>query len=57
MLQKPSSGVLASLKNSTYRSVRLVFSLAAALLDELFQHPACCGTFFYQTGVLPYRND
>jgi len=33
-------GVLASLRGSTYRSVRLASSLAAALLDGLFEHPA-----------------
>jgi hypothetical protein len=40
MLKKSASSVLASLKGSTYRSVRLTFSLAAALLDSLFEHPA-----------------
>jgi hypothetical protein len=40
MLKKSSSGVLASLKDSTYRSVRLASSLAAALLEGLFEHPA-----------------
>jgi hypothetical protein len=40
MLKKSASGVLASLRGSTYRSVRLVSSLAAALLDGLFEHPA-----------------
>ena len=39
MLKKPASGVLASLRGSTYRSVRFVSSLAAALLDSLFEHP------------------
>jgi len=39
MLKKSASSVLASLKDSTYRSVRLIFSLAAALLDSLFEHP------------------
>jgi hypothetical protein len=39
MLKKSASGVLASLKGSTYRSVRLASSLAAALLDRLFEHP------------------
>jgi hypothetical protein len=42
MLKKPASGVLASLRGSTYRSVRLASSLAAALLDGLFEHPAWC---------------
>ena len=39
MLKKSPSGVLASLRGSTYRSVRLASSLAAALLDSLFEHP------------------
>ena len=39
MLKKSASGVLASLRDSTYRSVRLASSLAAALLDGLFEHP------------------
>jgi hypothetical protein len=39
MLKKSTSGVLASLRGSTYRSVRLASSLAAALLDGLFVHP------------------
>ncbi len=38
MLKKTSSGVLASLKGSTYRSVRLASSLAAALLEGFFEH-------------------
>ena len=32
MLKKSASGVLASLRGSTYRSVRLASSLAAALI-------------------------
>jgi hypothetical protein len=40
MLKKSASGVLALLRGSTYGSVRLVSSLAAALLDDLFEHPA-----------------
>jgi len=40
MLKKTASIVLASLRGSTYRSVRLACSLAAALLDGLFEHPA-----------------
>ena len=45
MLKKPAGGVLASLRDSTYRSVRLASSLAAALLDSLFEHPVdySCG--------------
>ena len=35
MLKKSASGVLASLRGSTYRSVRLASSLAVALLDSL----------------------
>jgi hypothetical protein len=31
--------VLVSLRGSTYRSVRLASLLAAALLDNLFEHP------------------
>jgi hypothetical protein len=44
MLKKSASSVLASLRSSTYRSVRLASSLAAALLAGLFDHPAC-GSF------------
>jgi hypothetical protein len=40
MLKKSASFVLASLRGSTYRSVRLASSLAAAALDGLFEHPA-----------------
>jgi len=40
MLKKSTSVVLASLRGLTYRSVRLASSLAAALLDGLFEHPA-----------------
>jgi len=38
--------VLASLRGSTYRSVRLTSSLAAALPDGHFKHPAkqLCGS-------------
>jgi hypothetical protein len=39
MLKKSASGVLASLRGSTYRSVRLASSLAAALLTGHFEHP------------------
>jgi hypothetical protein len=35
-----ASFVLASLRGSTYRSVRLASSLAAASLDGHFEHPA-----------------
>jgi len=40
LLKKSASSVLASLRGSTYRSVRLASSLAAALLDGHFEHPA-----------------
>lgn len=40
MVKKAASGVLASLKGSTYRDARLVSQLAAALLDNLFTQPA-----------------
>src|SRR2546430_13532948 len=40
MLKRSASGVLASLRGSTYRSVRLASSLVAALLDEAFEHHA-----------------
>ena len=40
LLIKSASIVLASLRGSTYRSVRLASSLAAALLDGLFEHPS-----------------
>jgi hypothetical protein len=39
MLKKSASGVLASLRGSTYRRVRLASSLAAALLNGHFEHP------------------
>jgi len=39
MLKKSASGVLASLRGSTYRRVRLASSLAAASLDSHFEHP------------------
>ena len=39
MLEKTASIVLASLRGSTYRSVRLASSLAAALLNGLFEPP------------------
>jgi hypothetical protein len=57
MLKKSASGVLAALRGSTYRSVRLASSLFAALPVErrvlgrrgwageksgLFEHPAWC---------------
>ena len=40
MLKQPASFVLASLRSSTYRSVRLASSLAAALLSGLFERLA-----------------
>jgi hypothetical protein len=44
MLKKSSSFVLASLRSSTYRSVRLASSLAAASLDGHFEHPVNSST-------------
>jgi hypothetical protein len=40
MLKKSASGVLASLRGSTYRGVRFAPLLTAALLDGHFEHPA-----------------
>ena len=40
MLKKSASFVLASLRGSTYRSVRLASSLATAALDGHLEHPA-----------------
>jgi hypothetical protein len=40
MLKMSASFVLASLRDSTYRSVRLASSLAAASPDGYFEHPA-----------------
>ena len=39
MLKNPASFVLTPLRGSTYRSVRLAFSLATALRNGLFEHP------------------
>src|SRR3990172_7508297 len=39
LLKKSASFVLASLRGSTYRSVRFASSLAAALLGGLFEQP------------------
>jgi hypothetical protein len=53
VLKKPASGVLASLSSSTYRSVRLATSLAAALLDGLFEHPvSLAGSILGVNGLL-----
>jgi len=49
MLKKSASGVLAFLRDSTYRSVRIVSSRAAALLDGHFEHPG--EMFLYGTHV------
>jgi hypothetical protein len=40
MLKKSPSGALASLRGSTYQRALLATSLAAALLNGLFEHPA-----------------
>ena len=53
MLKKSASGVLASLRGSTYQSVRLNSSLAAAWLDSLFEHLAgdqALSTYVYTSG-------
>ncbi len=39
MLKKSASFVLASLRGSTYRNVRLASSLDEAALDGHFEHP------------------
>jgi hypothetical protein len=39
MLKKSASGILAALRGSTYRSIRLACFLAAALLDGIL--PGC----------------
>jgi hypothetical protein len=51
MLKKSASGVLASLRGSMYRSVRLASSLAAALLDSLFEHPAATPSMILVSGL------
>jgi hypothetical protein len=54
MLKKFASDVLASLRGSTYQSVRLTSSLAAALLDSLFEHTAgdpALSTYLYPSGL------
>jgi hypothetical protein len=38
--EKSTSEVLAALRESTYRNVRLPAAHAAALLDSLIEHPA-----------------
>jgi hypothetical protein len=57
MLKKSASSVLASLRGSTYRSVRLASSLAAALLNGLFEHPAEVLLFCCATGANHQRSD
>jgi len=52
MLKKSASGVLASLRGSTYRSVRLASSLAAVLLDGLFEHPAWHYSIVLEIGTI-----
>ena len=54
MLEKSASGVLASLRGTTYRSVRLASSLAAALLDSLFEHPEVIQTLVPYGQLQPY---
>jgi hypothetical protein len=59
MLKKSTSGVLASLRGSTYRSVRFASSLAVALLDGLFEHPAWCASVVLevQANEIPARTE
>jgi hypothetical protein len=40
MLKQSASGVLAALEGLRVPPVRIAFSLAAALLDGPFEHPA-----------------
>ena len=54
MLKKSASVVLASLKGSTYRSVRLASSFAAASLDSLFEHPEDILTLTWNENFRPY---
>jgi hypothetical protein len=51
MLKQPASFVLASLRGSTYRSVRLTSLLAAASLDGLFEYPAGSVSWVWVTRV------
>ncbi len=58
MLKNSASGVLASLRGSTYQSVCLTSSLVAALPDSLFEHPAgnpALSTYLYPW-TLPRKN-
>ena len=54
MLKKNASGVLASLRGSTYRSVRLASSLAAALLGGLFELLAAVTMSLLTVALLSY---
>ena len=54
MLKKAATGVLASLRGSTYRSVRLASSLAAALLDGLFEHPVRCSSVVLDARIMEF---
>ncbi len=49
-----ASIVLASFRGSTYRSVRLASSLAAALLDGHFEHPELFGQQRHSVRFLRY---
>ena len=59
MLKKSTSGVLASLRGSTYRSVCVASSLAAALLDGLFERPPWCAPVVreLQANEIPVRTE
>ena len=56
MLKKSASFVLASLRGSTYRSVRLASSLAAALLNGLFEHPAWHYPIVLEMGTIEFSS-
>ena len=56
-LKKPASGVLTSLRDSTYRSVRLASSLVAALLDGLFEQPAKSSRSAFSRNILARELD
>jgi hypothetical protein len=63
MLKKPASVVLASFRPSTYpRGYGLGPSLAAALLDSLFEHPAgywvsCVPQQYFLNPLAPFPTD
>jgi hypothetical protein len=54
MLKKSASGVLASLRSSTYRTYAFASSLVAALLDSLFEHPARCSPLLLDVRAIEF---